>query len=215
VTEDVPRYEPWLTVPAEDYEGHMSSPDVGQLAALSDALAEACDRSCPARLLVIGCATGNGFERVDSRVTHRVVGLDINPRYLELARRRFSDSCPGLELICADVERHEFARGSFDLIFAGLVLEYVQPDRLLDGMARWMTDDGLCSVVIQLPDADHGMVSDTEFESLRALAPIMQLLTAVEVERHAGKAGMRLVAQREIPLPNGKRLQSVWLRKAE
>jgi SAM-dependent methyltransferase len=215
LTDDGPRYEPWLKIPAEDYEGHMSSPQVGQLAALSDALAEACARSRPGRLLVIGCATGNGLERVDSRVTRRVVGIDVNPRYLELAQERLGDSCTGLELVCADVERHEFAPGSFDLIFAGLILEYVRPNRLLDRMADWIADDGRCSVVVQLPDTEHALVSETEFESLRALAPVMQLLTAPEVERLVTNAGMRILDQWKLLLPDGKRLLSMWLGKVQ
>ena len=152
MTEDRPRYEPWLTISASDYEGHMSSAEVGQLAALGDALGEACARFRPARLLVVGCATGNGFEHVDGRVTRRVVGLDVNLCYLEIARERFGGTCRGLQLVCADASCHEFEPGSFDLIFAGLILEYVRPDHLLERMAAWLAGDGCCCVVIQRPD---------------------------------------------------------------
>lgn len=211
MSNDPPRHEPWLTIPASDYEGHMGAPDVWQLAALGDALAEALARLRPARLLVVGCATGNGLERVDPRVTRRVVGIDVNPAWLEVARRRFDGCCPGLQLVGADVERHEFEGGSFDLIFAGLILEYVKPERLLPRMADWLADGGGIGVVIQLPDDRIGMVSESPYESLRALAPAMRLLTAEELDRRAREAGFEVVGRREIPLPNGKRLYSAYL----
>ena len=202
------RYEPWLTIPAADYDGHMSSPEVGQFAALSDALAEALERSRPECLLVIGCATGNGLERVDPRVTRRVVGLDVNPEYLNVARQRFDSRLPDLELLCADVESHELESGSFDLIFAGLILEYVRPKRLLERMASWLATDGALCVLIQLPDDGMATVSETPFESLRALAPTMRLLTAEELERLGTEAGLRIVQRQEITLTNGKRFLS-------
>ncbi len=209
MSNDPPRFAAWLTIPAADYEGHMS--EVGQLAVLGDVLAEAWARSRPARLLVVGCATGNGFEHVDGRVTDRVVGLDVNPRYLEIARERYGGTFSGLELVCADVEKHEFAPGSFDLIFAGLILEYVQADRLLNRMAGWLADEGLCCVVIQLPDERRAPVSETRYESLRGLAPMMRLLTATELERHAVEAGLLVVDRREILLPSGKRFLTTYL----
>jgi len=189
----------------------MSAPEVGQLAALSDALAEALARFRPSSLLVIGCATGNGFERVDPRVTRRVVGLDVNPAYIDIARERFDRRCPGLELLCADVERCGFERGSFDLIFAGLIFEYVRPERLLENMAAWLSTDGAASVVIQLPDDRLAKVSETRFESLRALAPTMRLLTTEELERLANQAGLGVIEGREVLLPNGKKLYSAYL----
>ena len=192
----------------------MSSPGVGQIAALSDALAEACTRTRPERLLVVGCATGNGFEHVDPRVTQRVVGLDVNPGYLDIARERFDGICPGLELICADVERHEFDRGSFDLIFAGLILEYVEPGLLLERMGEWVADRGTCCVVIQLAGEHHAPVSETGFESLCALAPVMRLLTPSELERHAARAGLKITDRREIPLPGRRSFHLAYMKRA-
>src|SRR5512140_3407134 len=95
---------PRLTVPLSEYEQHMSSEEVRQLGALSDLFAEAMGRCRPASIAVLGIAGGNGLDRIDSNITARVVGLDVNPLYLEAARHRYSD-LPGLELHCVDLSK--------------------------------------------------------------------------------------------------------------
>src|SRR5271169_7263165 len=76
---------PWLNVPLSEYERHMSSVEVQQLVALSDLFAEAVRCCRPASIAVLGIAGGNGLDHVDSSTTARVVGLDVNPLYLEAA----------------------------------------------------------------------------------------------------------------------------------
>jgi hypothetical protein len=70
---------PWLSIPAADYEAHMASPEVGQLQFLNAVFKETLARQRPKSLLVPGCATGNGFEHIDFTVTRRIVAVDINP----------------------------------------------------------------------------------------------------------------------------------------
>ena len=73
---------PWLSIPIDDYEGHMGSPAVAQLQPLSELFAGVLASSRPKSLAVFGCAAGNGFEHIDPSITERVVGVDINPAYL-------------------------------------------------------------------------------------------------------------------------------------
>ena len=86
---------------------------------------------------MIGCAGGNGFERIDGRQTTRVVGVDINPAYLAEARRRFDGAFAELELCCGDVGAgaDELAFAPVDLIFAALIFEYVDARVVLPRLA--------------------------------------------------------------------------------
>jgi spermidine synthase len=93
---------PWLEVPLGDYESHMSSAGVEQSAALSELFDEALAHCQPESVAVIGIAGGNGLDRIDSSVTRRVVGVDINPAYLDTVRQRYGHM-RGLELMCADL----------------------------------------------------------------------------------------------------------------
>jgi spermidine synthase len=62
---------------------------VEQLDALSELFDEALAHCLPESVLVIGVAGGNGLDRIDSSVTRRVVGIDINPAYLAAVRERY------------------------------------------------------------------------------------------------------------------------------
>jgi len=70
---------PWHTIQAEDYEGHMASPDVGQLQVLNKLFKTVLEEQRPVSVAILGCSTGNGFEHIDTAITRRVVGIDINP----------------------------------------------------------------------------------------------------------------------------------------
>ena len=65
---------PWLRIPASDYEAHMALPDVGQAQAIRKLMASALKEYTPASLAVIGCTPGNGLEHVAPTHTGRVVG---------------------------------------------------------------------------------------------------------------------------------------------
>ncbi len=131
-----PDVHPWLHIPAADYEGHMGPAGVDQLAPLSRSFADVYRRLLPPRVAVLGCATGNGFEHVDLAVTRRLVGVDIHPEYLALARRRHARLAPVLELLCRPAETCDLGAGSLDLVFAGLFFEYVDPAPMLDRIAQ-------------------------------------------------------------------------------
>jgi hypothetical protein len=74
---------PWLTIPPEDYEGHMCSSGVQQLTALAQLFKRALDNCVPESAAVLGIAGGNGLEQIDRAVTKRIVGVGINQRYLD------------------------------------------------------------------------------------------------------------------------------------
>jgi len=66
---------PWLTIPAEDYEAHMASAEVGQHQVLSQLFKTVPEEHRPLSLATLGCSTGNGFEQIDPTKTRRVVGF--------------------------------------------------------------------------------------------------------------------------------------------
>jgi SAM-dependent methyltransferase len=167
---------PWLEIPARDYEGHMGSEGVRQLAFLNSVFRQAIKRQRPSSLLILGCATGNGLEHVDPLITKRVVGVDLHKEYLEIAESRYRDSLPDLELHCRDLFECRFEPGSFDLIFGGLFFEYVDPRKAVPIVSEWLTAEGLLLAVLQLPSENEAKVTKTVYPSLKLLEPIMKLL---------------------------------------
>lgn len=127
---------PWLQIPAEDYEGHMSASNVDQLQMLNKIFADVLNDFDPKTTAVLGCTTGNGFEHLINKNIERIIGVDINHEYLAICKNRFEKSLPQLELICADLNETDFPDSSFDLIHAALVFEYVEVELLLSKKSR-------------------------------------------------------------------------------
>jgi SAM-dependent methyltransferase len=197
---------PWLTIPAEDYEAHMASPEVGQLQVLSQLFKTVLEEQRPESLAVLGCSTGNGFEHIDPSTTRRVVGIDINPSYLGVARTRFLGSLPMLELLEQDFTSAAFAIHPVSLIFAALVFEYVGVGEAVRNISRSLTPGGFLVAALQLPSPASTPVTKTRFESLEALVPIMNLVSPEEFSLVCLENGLREVRQARIPLEQGKEL---------
>jgi hypothetical protein len=81
--------DPWLSIPRADYESHMGADNVQQLGALSELFKRTLDVCLPDSVAILGIAGGNGLEHANPASIARIVGLDINPGYLEDVRRRF------------------------------------------------------------------------------------------------------------------------------
>jgi hypothetical protein len=64
---------PRLNIPASDYEGHMSSPDVGQLSFLAKTFKESMENHDCRTVVLLGCATGNGLEYIRLVFYHMLI----------------------------------------------------------------------------------------------------------------------------------------------
>jgi len=167
---------PWLSIPAADYLGHMDSPDVDQLSILAGILRGALERLRPESLLVLGCSTGNGFEHIDPAVTRRVTGIDINGEYLIQLRDRFPRPAFDLTLRAQDVARVAFPAEAFDVAHCALLFEYVDWRSLLPRLARALRGGGTLSLVVQRPSPTVPAVTPSAFvdpdEVVRAARPL-------------------------------------------
>lgn len=195
---------PWLHIPASDYEGHMSSPEVGQLQLLNGLFKMILDETAPESLAVLGCTTGNGFEHIDFTRTTRVVAIDINPDYLDEAKERFTQPAMNIEWKCADLHLENLGESQFDLIHGALIFEYVDPELILPKLSAALKETGVMSVVLQLPGNDLPPVSQTPYKSLEKLAPIMKLIDRETFTDLAFRSGLNEQRGAIIPLQSGK-----------
>jgi SAM-dependent methyltransferase len=198
---------PWLSIALEEYEGHMGSEDVRQLAALSDLFKRALDLCTPESVAVVGVAGGNGLERVDSTITKRIVGLDINPRYLEAARQRYG-TLAGLELYCTDLADLPSSLAPVELVHAALVFEHTGLGRCLENALNLVAPGGKLSVVLQLPSEAEQGVTPTRYSSMQALRDFFALIDISEFRQKLEEKGFHLFHEERRALPVGK---AFWL----
>lgn len=187
---------PWLSIPLADYEGHMSLPEIGQADLLADILENALRQYAPRSVAIIGCAGGNGLERIRPETTPRVVAIDLNPAYVARLRERFARRLPGLEAIAGDIQAEAVCFPPVDLVFAGLLLEYVDPDTVLRRFRTLLSARGILCTVIQAENSASPAVTPSPFTSLRALAPLIRLVHPDTLRDRAGRAGFREIARR-------------------
>jgi SAM-dependent methyltransferase len=195
---------PWLNIPAVDYEGHMDSPNVDQLSFLGSTFKKALENHDCDTVALLGCATGNGLEHVDPDVTRRITAVDINPEYLAILRQSYEGTVPGLEIVEADLETCAIGDQAYSLIFAGLVFEYLEPRKLLSQIAGWLQAGGVMVAVLQLPAKHENMISETSYASLKKLASIMKLIPPEELKIMAIGVGLLEIEAKTITLKSGK-----------
>lgn len=194
---------PWLNIPASDYEGHMSSPNVGQLSFLAKTFKESLENHDCRAVALLGCATGNGLEYIKNEVSHRVTAVDINPEYLKILRQRFGNSIRGLEIVRDDLAKCQLEENAYTLIFAGLVFEYLDPQILLQKIAKWLRVDGILVTVLQQP-TDGGSVTETPYTSLKSLNSIMNLIDRKQFKIIATDIGLMAIGEKIVTLETGK-----------
>jgi trans-aconitate methyltransferase len=206
---------PWLQIPLADYEAHMSLPQVAQAKLIADRLEALIARFRPSSVAVIGCAGGNGFDRVKAPV-ERLVGVDINPQYIESAASRYLGRIRGLELHACDIQSAQQIFEPVALIYAALVFEYVDLARSMRNLARHCVRGGVLATLVQLPHETKGTVTPSPYSSLQSLAAGMRLVAPNELAAHATEAGFtREEAPNTLTSPGGKRFAAQIFRRSE
>lgn len=195
---------PWLDIPLADYEGHMSLPAVGQAQLIADELASLVRAHSPRSVAIVGCAGGNGFDRVGGTGVTRLVGVDINPEFVERARARYEGRISGLELRIADIQTPAKIFDPVDLIYVALVLEYVDLSQALHALRRHCKPDGVVAVLTQLPHAVTAHVTPSRYTSLQSLASTIRLVSHEELQKQARGVGFTPISSRTVLASGGK-----------
>jgi 2-polyprenyl-3-methyl-5-hydroxy-6-metoxy-1,4-benzoquinol methylase len=183
---------PWLSLPLADYEGHMSAPNVGQADLLAGVFANALKEFRPASVAVIGCAGGNGFDRIDPLEVTRVVGVDINAAYLEIASSRYSGRFRDLELRCSDIAQVHLEIEPVELVYAALVFEYVDVPSALRNLCLACLHGGHLVTLLQLPSNGVATVTPTAFTNIQTLSAALKLVDPLAFEKVAQNTGFAL-----------------------
>lgn len=196
---------PWLEIVLDDYEGHMRAVD--QLGPLSELFADALAVCQPTSIAVLGVAGGNGLDAINPSTTKRVVGIDINPAYLEATRRRFA-SVLNLELHCLDLTNQQVEIEPVALVHAGLILEHAGTGRCLDNALAMVGAHGSVSVVLQRPSDIERDVGVSPFPSIAKLAADFSLVSPDALTAQLASRDFALMHQATRSLPAGK---AFWL----
>jgi predicted TPR repeat methyltransferase len=194
---------PWLDIPLEDYERHMSHELVGQSTLLNSLTKIYLEIIKPEGAIFLGIAGGNGLEHIDNNITKRVIGIDINQDYLETAFNRYSHTIPSLQLMNLDIVKNSESIFKADFIWAALVLEYTGIDKALEFSKNNIRRGGHLIVSIQ-SNNNKPSVSSTGIESVKRAGEIFSAVDPEELLRKSEESGFALIGKEENLLPNEK-----------
>ena len=185
----------------------MSAVEVAQLPVLRDLFRYVLERWPPESVAVMGIAGGNGLEEIDSSVTKRIVGVDLNPHYLDAVGRRFG-ALIGLELHRCDLNRGSPEADPVALVHAALLFEHTGLNGTVDHVLSLLAPQGMLSVVLQLPSVEAHDVAITKYTSLQSVKDQFALIDLDLFRLEMASRGLRPIHEDKRPLPGGK---SFWL----
>ncbi|HVW10753.1 MAG TPA: class I SAM-dependent methyltransferase [Bryobacteraceae bacterium] len=185
----------------------MGPEGAAQLSALSELFRCAVATCLPQSVAVLGVAGGNGLENIEHTGVKRVVGIDINPRYLQRVEQRFGGMA-GLELHCADISRCAPGLEAVDLVHAALIFEHTGMEPALGNALSLVAPGGSFSVVLQLPASGESAVAKTSFASMQRLAPHFVFIDTGRFRGVMEDSGFVLAAEQTRTVNGGK---SLWL----
>jgi ubiquinone/menaquinone biosynthesis C-methylase UbiE len=192
---------PWLTITSSDYENHMI--EVGQSQILNDLTDLFLKKYKPKSFALIGCATGNGLEHINNKVTTNVYAIDINPDYLLQTRIRYENNIQNLITFCIDLQKDKFDISNIDLAFCGLILEYVEPDIVLKKISEILNVHGKIVIVIQ-KNIKTSFVTKTKYKSLESLSKFAKEIGEKNVTDICKRLNLKMIYRKEIKLNEKK-----------
>jgi ubiquinone/menaquinone biosynthesis C-methylase UbiE len=192
---------PWLKITYSDYENHML--EVGQAQILNKLTDYFLKEYKPANFALIGCATGNGLEHVDNEITKNVHAIDINPDFIKQIKIRFENKIKNLTTHCLDLNKESLYLSNIDLVFCGLILEYIEPEKFLKNISEILHENGKIVIVIQ-KNKKASFVTKTKYKTLESLSQIAQEISKKRIVDICEKLNLKMIHKNEILLNENK-----------
>jgi SAM-dependent methyltransferase len=136
-------------------------------------------------VLEVGCGPGGKLEDVNRLGPSRLVGADLSPVMVELARKRLAGS--GVEIVQIDGGAYPFANGEFDLTYTCTVLHH-NPDPALPGIVA----------EIARVSARHVFLIEATARRPRSASEAFHLRSVQHYERLLDEHGFELVEERPL-----------------
>ena len=203
---------PWKDIDLNDYESHMSLDSVKQLQAMNKMMKEQFFSYDIRSLMILGIAGGNGLEQISKGQFEAVYGVDINEDYLAAVKERYPELECDLKLLCVDLINESDRLPHADLVIANLLVEYIGYEAFADVISKVQPDYVSC--IIQINTDENAWVSDSPYlHAFDALDQVHHQMEECALCDELSKVGYERISIKEEPLPNGKKLVRIDLKK--
>jgi SAM-dependent methyltransferase len=204
----------WLDIELSDYENHMALPDVAQSQYLSLYLSAVLKLYKPGSIAMLGCSGGNGLERIVGKKVEEIICVDVNPDFLKKTENRYKNNFKDIEFVCQDITSHNFKISNVDLIYGGLVFEYVDIGPAIANISKFLNKKGILAVVLQQPNENIPEVSPSKYKSLEKLSQMFRFVSPIKFAELCNIHNIKLISQKETQLQSGKKFTELIFQKA-
>jgi ubiquinone/menaquinone biosynthesis C-methylase UbiE len=203
----------WLDIELSDYENHMALPGVAQSQYLAQYLSEVLETYKPGTIAILGCSGGNGLDKIDEKKIKKIICVDINPGFLKEAENRYKNKFNDIEFVCQDIASQNCKISNADLMYAGLVFEYVDIKPAVVNISKFLNKKGILVVVVQQPHENIPEVTPSKYKSLEKLSRIFKFVSPVKLIELCEAYNIGLISQKEVQLQSRKRFIELILQK--
>ncbi len=196
---------PFLDIPLEIYEKHMSLDSIYQLQTLNEIMRDQLNHYDVSTAMILGVAGGNGLEHININKYNAVYGVDINPEYLKTCKERYSYLGSRFKEVCMNLTEPTSILPKSELVIADLFVEYIGYEAFIyhmkDIYPRYI------SIVIQINSSDE-FVSDSQYiHAFDRVAEVHHQMEEVELRQSLDRIGYSCILKKEYALPNKKLFQ--------
>jgi len=205
-------YNAWQDIAPQDYDAHMSHPNVAQTQMLNSIIKEQValvqKRRTAACVAILGITNGNGLEHVDAYGVAEVIGIDINEGFLRECQTRYPHMQAKVKLVQMDLmretDRAVALLSDCDLIIADLLIKHIHLDNFMRIMAGLPKHQQIVSCVIQV-NPDGAAMSHSGCEHVFAgVSAQRKEENEGEITSAMHENGFSLANRVVYTLPNGK-----------
>lgn len=203
----------WNDIKSDDYDAHMSHPNVAQTQMLNSIVKEQFElipreRRSHSYVAVLGITNGNGLEHVNPCGISKIIGIDINDEFLQECRNRYPDVQSKLELFQLDLTKDAAQAieilSNCELIIANLLIKHIHLDNFMKIISWLPKSRRLVSCVIQV-NPDGNAVSHSGFEYVfDGIAKQRGEENEESISHAMTENGFVLMNRKVYNLPNGK-----------
>jgi len=195
---------PWEEIDLNTYETHMSSTDVFQLQTLNKITEQQLTDYNPSTIAILGVAGGNGLDKINNEITKKVYCIDVNRKYLDVCKSRYTHLLGILEFVCCDLSSNEAVLPFSDIHICNLLIEYLGEEKFAKLILNSRDNVNIISCVIQ-KNNKISFVSPTN--QALAFEPIMSIHNDVDGEKLTEvlcDINFKCIKNTGYKLPNGK-----------
>lgn len=193
---------PWKTLDLDIYENHMNLETVAQIPLLNKIMKSQLSYENIDFVAILGVAGGNGLEYVSCNDFKKVYCIDINSKYLDVIKKRYSDlNCLILEKL--DLNDLFLELPVVELIIANLLIEYIGLNNFTSQIKKIRPKYVSC--VIQIDNKNNFVTDSVYKDSLKNILKLGIFIDKSELINKMDEIGYKCILKEKYDLPGNKK----------